>query len=59
MRTCKYFIPREKDKGEGKGDIGRRETRGVKIMSRLSKQLKNKFAMIYNLTQVFGGGGFP
>jgi hypothetical protein len=37
MRTCKYFIPRKKDRGKGKGDIVGRETRGVKIMSRLTK----------------------
>jgi len=37
MRTCKYFIPRKKDGGKGKGDTTRRETRGVKIMSRLTK----------------------
>jgi hypothetical protein len=58
MRTGKYFIPRKKDGGKGKGDTAGRETRGVKIMSRLSKLLKNKFAMVHNLTQVFGAGDF-
>jgi len=37
MRTYKYFNPRKKDGGKGKGDRARRETRGVKIMSRLIK----------------------